>query len=116
VSHTYSSNGRFTVPVTVRDSQGATGTASIPIYAGNRPPAISISSPLSTTRFRVGQTITLQAQATDPEEGTLPAGSLSWTVLLHHDAHTHPFLPPTTGNGVTFTAPPPEDFAASASS
>nr|AHN98026.1 Glucose/sorbosone dehydrogenase [uncultured bacterium lac193] len=115
-SHTYASTARFTATLTVRDPQGATGTASMSIDAGNRPPAVSITSPASTATFRVGQTITLQAQATDPEDGTLPATSLTWTVLLHHDAHTHPFMPPTAGNGLTFVAPPPEDFAAAANS
>ena len=38
--------------------------------------------------------------------------SLSWTVLLHHDAHTHPFLGPVTGNNIVFNGPAPEDLAA----
>lgn len=116
VSHTYSTAGLYTATLTVRDPQSAAGTASIQIDAGNRPPAVTITSPSSAALFRVGETITLTAQATDPEDGTLPASSLTWTVTLHHDTHTHPFMAPTTGNGLTFVTPAPEDFAAAANS
>src|SRR5262249_13456577 len=50
--------------------------------------------------------------ATDPLDGPLPASALSWTIVLHHNTHTHPFLDGATGNGIHFTAPPPEDLAA----
>jgi hypothetical protein len=33
-------------------------------------------------------------------------------MILHHNTHTHPFLPPTSGNNINFTAPAPEDIAA----
>ncbi len=114
VSHSYTAAGQYTATLTVRDPQGATGTASIMIHAGNRPPTVSITSPTAATRFRVGQTITLQGSATDPDEGTLPASALRWSITLHHGSHTHPFMPPTTGNGLTFQAPEPEDLAAAA--
>jgi hypothetical protein len=60
----------------------------------------------------------------------LPSSSIRWTVLLHHDTHTHPLVPEQTGSActvtlppgstpptvagscLTFTTPPPEDFAA----
>jgi hypothetical protein len=37
---------------------------------------------------------------------------LTWQVVKHHATHTHPFLPPTTGNNLTLTAPAPEDISA----
>jgi glucose/arabinose dehydrogenase len=116
VSHVYSTAGLYTATLTVRDPQGATGTTSRVIDAGNRPPALTITSPLTSTRFRVNDTITLQAQASDPEDGPLPASALTWTVQRVHAAHTHPFLQPTAGNGLTFQAPPPEDFSAASNS
>ena len=42
----------------------------------------------------------MHATATDAEDGTLAASRLSWVVLRHHDAHTHPFLAPTIGNDI----------------
>lgn len=116
VTHTYSVPGRFTAVVTVRDSRGATDTESIVIDAGNTPPSPSISSPLSTSRFAVGQTITLRGAASDAEDGALPDARLSWRVILHHDTHTHPFLGPVPGNGITFQAPAPEGLDATRTS
>ena len=116
VSHTYNGAGRFTATVTARDSRGATATASVTIDAGNTPPVPTISSPTTTARFAVDQTITLRGAASDAQDGALADARLSWTVLLHHDAHTHPFLGPISGNGLTFQAPAPEDLAATRTS
>ncbi len=80
------------------------------IDPGNAPPQVTIDSPTTTARFAVGETITLRATATDAEDGALPASSLSWRVLRHHDAHTHPFLAPTAGNNLTIQQPAPEDL------
>ena len=44
--------------------------------------------------------------ATDPEDGTLPASAFTWRVDFHHDAHSHPFIPATTGvTSGSFTIP-----------
>ena len=64
-------------------------------------------------RYNAGNTISYSGTATDAEEGTLPASAFSWTIVFHHDTHTHPFLGPVNGsrNG-TFTIPQtghPED-------
>lgn len=112
VTHTYPVPGRFTATLTARDTHGATHTASVTIDAGNTPPLPSITSPSAGARFAVGQSITLRGAATDAEEGTLADVRLSWTVILHHDEHTHPFLGPLAGNGAVFQAPAPEDLAA----
>lgn len=92
-------------------AEAAGGTGSM-----NSAPTVSIVSPLSTARFRVGETITLQADATDLEDGPLPASALVWTVVRVHDTHTHPLMSATPGNGLTFSAPAPEDFAAAGNS
>ena len=114
--HTYGI-GSFTASLRVRDSQNAlSDPATITIDAGNSPPLPTITSPSSSLRFRVGQAITLTGEATDVEDGDLPANALVWTVILHHNDHTHPFLGPVSGNDVPFTAPAPEDLDATAGS
>lgn len=115
-THTYQNPGRFTGRVTVRDGAGGSGSATVTIDTGNTPPVPTISTPTSTARFAVGETITLSGNATDAEDGSLPPSSLSWIVTLHHNTHTHPFVPPTAGNNVTFQAPAPEDLAATTTS
>jgi hypothetical protein len=94
----------------VDDGRGGVDTTSVRIDAGNHPPAPVISSPATSHRFYVGEPIILDASATDPEDGALPETALSWEVIRHHDTHTHPFLPPTTGTGLQVTAPAPEDI------
>ena len=84
--------------------------------SATRPPTPTIQSPSPDIRFRVGQTITLHGTATDAAGRAAPAFALTWTVLLHHDTHTHPFLGPTPGNDIAFNAPAPEDLAAATTS
>ena len=115
-AHTYPNAGRFTARVTVRDGRGGSASRSAIIDAGTAPPVPTITTPTSTARFSVGQTITLTGSATDAEDGNLPPANLSWTVILHHNTHTHPFVPPTAGNNVRFQAPAPEDLAATTTS
>ncbi|MDQ3871517.1 MAG: DNRLRE domain-containing protein, partial [Chloroflexota bacterium] len=102
--------------LTVSDGKGGTSSKALRIDAGETPPAARITSPAASKLFRVGETITLQGSASDAQDGTLPDGSLSWRVILHHATHTHPFLPPTTGNNISFTAPAPEDLLAATNS
>lgn len=116
VSHTYNASGQFDAVVTVTDSKGASATATVRINAGNTPPVPQITAPTTANRFAVGDAVTLRGAATDPEQGALPDSALSWTVLLHHDSHTHPFLGPVAGNNVALTAPAPEGLDATSTS
>jgi glucose/arabinose dehydrogenase/PKD repeat protein len=116
VSHRYSSAGTYTAVLTVRDSHGAVDTDTVRIDVGNFAPVPAINAPSTSTRFRVGQTITLQGSATDSEDGTIPDANLRWAVTLHHNTHTHPFVAPTAGNDITFTTPAPEDLLAAGNS
>ncbi len=116
IAHTYAA-GVWTASLRARDNNFAFSTpATVQITSGNTPPTPTITAPAAGTLFAVGQNFTLTGSATDAEQGTLPASSLSWTILLHHDTHTHPFLGPTSGNNVPFTAPAPEDLFAATNS
>lgn len=63
----------------------------------NLAPTAAITLPAAGTQFSGGDTVHFSGGGTDPEDGTLAASHLSWWVDLHHDTHTHPFLPLTTG-------------------
>lgn len=117
VSHTYMRGGTYTASLTVRDDDGAlSAPATIRIDAGNAAPVATIVAPTADKLFRVGEEITLTGTATDPEDGTLADSALTWTVVLHHDTHIHPFFGPASGNGLVITAPAPEGLAAAANS
>ena len=115
--HTYVSAGTYTATLRARDNNFAfSAPVTVVVQPGNTPPSPAIQSPGVGATFAVGQAVTLTGQATDAQDGTIPAGRLTWTVLLHHDTHTHPFLGPSSGNNLTFTGPAPEDLAAAANS
>jgi glucose/arabinose dehydrogenase/PKD repeat protein len=110
-NHTYTGAGTYTATLTVRDNSGAEDTATVRIDAGNHPPEPTISSPTQNQLFKVGEKIVLRGSATDPQDGQLADGALSWQVVQHHAGdHTHPFLPPTPGNDIEIVAPAPEDI------
>jgi uncharacterized protein (TIGR03437 family) len=116
-SYVYTRAGEFTASLRVRDQNLAFSLpVTVRIFAGNSAPVARMDTPAAEARFAVGQTITLSATATDAEDGVLPPAALSWTVILHHDQHTHPFLGPLTGNNLTFSAPAPEDLLAATNS
>jgi glucose/arabinose dehydrogenase len=111
-SHTYTADGNFTATLLVSDGRGGQNRATVSIDAGNTAPVPVIESPTPTKRFAVGEEVRLRGSATDARDGTLPASSLSWTVIKHHNTHIHPFLPPTSGNDIPIVGPDPEDIAA----
>lgn len=63
----------------------------------NGAPTGSISSPTAGTRYRGGQTFTFAGTGSDIEDGALPPSAFTWRVDFHHDDHTHPHVPPTSG-------------------
>lgn len=93
-SHTYSDPGVFTAKLRVTDTLGATGETTVQIQSGNSAPTAFIDSPLASTTWKVGDSIAFSGHATDPQQGTLPASALTWTLRLQHCAvvdscHTH---------------------------
>src|SRR6185295_16634234 len=47
--------------------------------------------------YRAGDTIAYAGTGSDPEDGNLGGAAFTWQVDFHHDTHTHPFIPPTSG-------------------
>ncbi len=91
---TYPVTQTVTVQLRVTDPQGATATDAIVVNAGNNsPPTPVISTPSSTTTWKVGDLISFSGSATDPQDGTIPASRLSWELVMNHcpsNCHTHP--------------------------
>ncbi|NUT34679.1 MAG: PKD domain-containing protein [Hamadaea sp.] len=109
-SFTYTSAGTYTAKLTVTDTLGATGSATVSIQAGNTAPTATMTTPTVGTTWVVGQSISFSGGATDPQQGALPASALSWQLQMQHcetpgNCHTHPLQ---TWNGVasgSFVAP-----------
>ncbi|WP_238016040.1 PQQ-dependent sugar dehydrogenase [Dactylosporangium sp. AC04546] len=109
-TYTYTSPGTYTARLRVIDTLGVSNDKTVTITAGNDAPTAFIDTPASTLTWAVGNSISFTGHATDPQQGTLPASALSWTIVLHHCSspgvcHEHPMQ---TLNGVasgTLTAP-----------
>ena len=108
--HTFTVGGTFTVRLRVTDTIGLFDDESVVIDVDNTPPAAVVDTPLSSTLWRVGDTIAFSGHADDAEEGALPPGALSWEIVLQHcDAlgHCHEHVA-TAVSGIasgTFAAP-----------
>jgi glucose/arabinose dehydrogenase len=63
----------------------------------NSVPAASITQPVIGTTYAGGDVISYAGTGSDLEDGTLPASAFTWWVNLHHDSHTHPFVPKASG-------------------
>lgn len=107
VQHTYTSSGAVTVRLRVDDGRSGTGTAAIQINPANTAPTATITAPGPATTWKVGDSISFAGTASDPEQGTLPASALTWTLIMHHcpsDCHAHQ-ITTMTGTSGRFTAP-----------
>ena len=69
--------GSHVITARVTDSGGLTGSASAGVLI-NRPPQLSVLSPAAGSHYMADETVTLQASATDLEDGDI-GPSIQWT-------------------------------------
>ncbi|MFI7607904.1 PQQ-dependent sugar dehydrogenase [Micromonospora sp. NPDC049366] len=110
---TYTSNGTYNATLTVRDPQGATGSASVLISVGNTAPTVTINAPGNGKLFSFGDTVPFSITVTDPEDGTIDCTKVKMTYVLGHDQHGHQI---TSQNGcsgsITIPVDGEHDYAA----
>jgi glucose/arabinose dehydrogenase len=94
---TTSDNGATFRCVVTNSVGSATSNSATLTVLNNDPPVATITAPAAGTLYVGNQTINYAGTGTDPETGTLPPSAFTWRVDLHHDTHTHPFVPDTTG-------------------
>jgi hypothetical protein len=102
--HTYSQAGAYTARLAVSDGVNTTQATPLSIAVGNRPTA-TILSPTDGSLFHAGDVISFSGDATDPEDGTLPANAFTWNIDFLHEGHVHPGTPVTGVKSGTFTLP-----------
>lgn len=86
------------VQVTATNGGGSSTARSAevgPVTAGNNtPPVPVIDTPLVSTQWAAGDTLSFSGHASDTQDGTEPATRLSWVMTLGHcpstGCHTHP--------------------------
>jgi Glucose / Sorbosone dehydrogenase/Immunoglobulin I-set domain len=91
----------------------ATSNSAVLTVTTNSPPVPTIVTPARGARYSAGTTLSFSGSGTDPENGTLPASAFRWRIDFHHDTHTHPAMPDTTGiRSGTFAIPNSGETAA----
>ena len=103
--HRYETPGLYRARLSVSD--GTTTALSVPlsIAAGNKPLVNLLTTPLDGGFFRAGDIITYSANATDVEDGTLPASAFTWSIDFLHEGHVHPGIPITGVTSGSFQIP-----------
>jgi glucose/arabinose dehydrogenase len=103
-THTYNQPGQYTVRLSVSDGVNTTVSTPLTISAGNAPTA-TILSPADGAFFRAGDAISYSGDATDPEDGNLPASAFTWSIDFLHEGHVHPGIPVVGVKSGSFTIP-----------
>ena len=70
--------GQHLITASIGDSAGNTGSSAIKLTIVNEAPRVQIIAPADHTFSYVGQPLTLEGDANDPEDGALADGALSW--------------------------------------
>ena len=113
VSATYSiaattltdSGARFRCIVTNEFGAATSNEATLTVTT-NQAPIAAIVTPVAEALYQGGQAISYSGTGTDPETGALPPSAFTWQVDFHHDTHTHPQVPATSGaTGGSFVIP-----------
>jgi glucose/arabinose dehydrogenase/cell division septation protein DedD len=102
--------GTYSVRVTNAFGEVESNGAVLTVNPFNAIPVVDISSPATSLTWAVGEPVAYSANATDAEDGEMPASSFQWEVQLFHKdcptcEHWHPG--PSIISGVksgTFTA------------
>ncbi|HEX8128272.1 MAG TPA: PQQ-dependent sugar dehydrogenase [Pyrinomonadaceae bacterium] len=104
---------QFRCVVTNAFGSATSNSAKLIVTGSNTAPVAQIDTPPAGTLYNAGDTINYSGTGTDRDDGTLPASAFTWQVDFHHDTHTHPFLPATTGaTGGSFLIPTTGETAA----
>jgi glucose/arabinose dehydrogenase len=93
-----SDSGKYSVVVTNSFGSATSNPATLTVTAFNAKPVATITAPPGSTLYRDGDVINFSGDATDQEDGTLPASAFNWVIEFHHDMHYHPG--PTVPQGV----------------
>jgi glucose/arabinose dehydrogenase len=112
-TRTYNSAVNRTISVRVTSAADTSSTASITIYPGDSPPAVSIDSPAADLTWGVGQQIAFSGSAVaDSGKGAaIPPTGLSWRSKVLHcpegedHCHAHPLPDFDETAGGVLTAP-----------
>lgn len=98
-------DGDYTVVVTNDFGTATSDVAVLTVTEFNSKPVATITSPADGITFKAGDSFTFVGEATDAEDGTLGAASMTWRLDLHHNTHVHDGIPQTGSATFDYTIP-----------
>ena len=99
VTHVYDTAGDFQAQLTVTDDEGATGSSTITITAGNSAPVVDVQFPPNGGVFSFGDEIDYTVSVDDAEDATIDCDDIITQPALGHDEHAHPYAQYTGCSG-----------------
>jgi glucose/arabinose dehydrogenase len=103
--HVYAAAGLFSARLAVSDGVNSTVSSPIAISVGSAPTVTIVSPTANAPLFRAGDVISFSGDATDVEDGSLPASAYTWNIDFLHENHVHPGTPITGTKSGSFTIP-----------
>jgi glucose/arabinose dehydrogenase len=107
----YTVPGQITAKLRVTDNLGATSIASVVVSPGNHAPVATVTAPPPSLTWAVGDAIVYSGTGQDQEDGSMPASSMHWDIVMHHcpsgtpNCHEHLIESHVGVSGGTFVAP-----------
>jgi glucose/arabinose dehydrogenase/PKD repeat protein len=102
--HTYAQDGPYVARLTVSDNVNTTLGDPFTISVGNAPTCV-ILTPNPNSTFIAGDVILFSGEASDTEDGVLPASAYVWNIDFLHEGHVHPGPVHSGVTSGTFTIP-----------
>jgi glucose/arabinose dehydrogenase len=97
--------GEYRVVVSNGAGSAISNAALLSVTPINDFPQANIISPIHSSSYSAGTTLSFSGEGTDIEDGDLPASAFSWQVNFHHATHIHDEPPITNIKSGTFDIP-----------
>ncbi|MEB3964829.1 PQQ-dependent sugar dehydrogenase [Streptomyces kunmingensis] len=88
-SHTYNADGQYSATLTVTDSTGKSGSASVLVTVGNTAPKVTLNLPTDGRIHDFGDAIPFTVTVTDAEDASIDCTKVKVTFIIGHDSHGH---------------------------
>jgi glucose/arabinose dehydrogenase len=105
--------GQYSAVVTNSYGNATSDNAVLTVTSFNAKPDGTILTPVNGSLYHGNDIISFTGDATDAEDGILPASAFQWYIEFHHDMHIHPgpFIPAGVKTG-SFTVSPTGELSA----
>ncbi|WP_020526910.1 PQQ-dependent sugar dehydrogenase [Flexithrix dorotheae] len=97
-SASFSDAGKYSVVISNEWGEIESKKSSISVVGFNARPTAKIMIPRMDTLYTAGDTIYFSGKGIDLEDGEMADSTFSWSVVFHHEDHTHDGPPIATGS------------------